>query len=74
MQKAFVNTHEAAEYLGLAEITLQIWRQNGNGPPYVKIGRAVRYSLQDLDEWVNARKVSSTTEWKVHGSRTRRSP
>ena len=28
-----------------------------DGPPYVRMGRAVRYSIADLDAWLLARRV-----------------
>lgn len=32
--------------------TLQLWRHRGSGPPFVKLGRLVRYRLEDVDAWV----------------------
>jgi predicted DNA-binding transcriptional regulator AlpA len=48
-----LDTKEAAGYLGLAAITLQIWRSQGRGPRYVRMGRAIRYRMADLDTWVD---------------------
>ncbi len=31
--------------------TLQRWRQEGKGPPYVKLGRRVAYRLADIEAW-----------------------
>lgn len=45
--------------------TLNNWRtSSGNGPPYVKIGGAVMYRLEDVERWEAARTVSSTSEYK----------
>jgi hypothetical protein len=33
--------------------TLQHWRYRRIGPRYLKLGRAVRYRLGDLREWIN---------------------
>jgi len=33
----------AAKYLGLSVLTLRKARMTGNGPPYIKLGAAVRY-------------------------------
>ena len=57
-----VNTAGAAHYLSLAESTLEKARVTGSGPRYCKLGRAVRYRLSDLDAWLAARAVSSTSE------------
>jgi hypothetical protein len=45
---------EAAEILRVAESTLRGWRTRGTGPPWLKIGRSVRYSRSGLVEWMNA--------------------
>jgi predicted DNA-binding transcriptional regulator AlpA len=55
-------TSEAAGYVGLAPVTLERMRLTGEGPPFAKLGRAVRYRLQDLDNWVASRLVRSTSE------------
>ena len=53
---------EAAEYLGLSEATLAKKRSCGGGPPYRKLGRAVRYSPDDLRRWTDERMRGSTSE------------
>lgn len=45
-------TAEAAVYLDLAPQTLVNWRSLGEGPPYVKLGRRVRYDVRKLDRWL----------------------
>lgn len=48
----------AAEVLGVAVGTLQVWRCLRRYPlPYTKIGRAVRYRVEDLDEFIRSRTV-----------------
>ena len=56
-----MTTKQAAEYLGLSEITLNMWRAtNRVRLTYVKLGSigakgsAVRYRRQDLDAFINA--------------------
>lgn len=44
--------------LGVAEVTLEKWRQEGRGPAFIKIGRLVRYRQSDIDSWLNAQTVS----------------
>lgn len=47
---------EAGEILGgISRITLQSWRSRGEGPPYLKIGRLVRYRRQALTDWLETR-------------------
>lgn len=47
---------------GVAIQTLARWRCEGTGPKYSKAGRRVMYSVDDLIAWMNARRVSSTSE------------
>lgn len=51
-----------AKRLGVKEKTLEMWRHRGGGPRYCLIGRLVRYRRRDVDEWINNRCVSSTSE------------
>lgn len=57
-----VDTKGAAERIGLASKTLENMRTRGDGPQFMKLGRAVRYRIADLDAWMAARLVSSTSE------------
>jgi hypothetical protein len=49
--------NEAAEYLRLPVRQLQQMRYRGVGPPYSHVGRAVRYSIHDLDEYVASQRT-----------------
>ena len=53
----YLTTAELSKELGLKSVTLDAWRQRGEGPPYVRLGRAVRYLRADVDAWVLARRV-----------------
>ena len=57
-----ISQREAAMRLTLSERTLERWRVSGEGPPYAKLGRRVLYRQSDLDEWIAARVVGSTSE------------
>lgn len=65
MSDRWVNTEEAAQHIGLAISTLEKARIYGGSPPYSKAGRSVRYRLSDLDVWMNARVVESTSQQKL---------
>lgn len=56
------NNVEAAEYLGLKAATLNKWRVHGEGPPFLKVGRLIRYRKSDLDAYLANRLVRSTAE------------
>ena len=58
----FLTTPETARYLGLAVSTLNKWRCIGDGPVFIKLGRAVRYRKEDLDAYVTKRSLASTSE------------
>jgi predicted DNA-binding transcriptional regulator AlpA len=61
--RRILRTPQAAEYLSLAESTLEKLRLSGAGPRFVRLGaRAVGYDLRDLDEWIDAQKRTSTSE------------
>jgi hypothetical protein len=55
-------TPEAAAYLIIQPATLEQWRWSGKGPPFIKIGRIVRYRISDLDAYLSERVFRSTTE------------
>lgn len=62
--KATVMTvQQASEYLGLAVSTLNKWRCHGGGPVFIKMGRAVRYRIEDLEAFVLGGRASSTSEF-----------
>jgi hypothetical protein len=47
----FLNTAQAAHYLGLSPRTLERMRVLGIGPDYRKHGRNILYHIDDLDAW-----------------------
>lgn len=46
---------ELAEYLGVPLRTLYAWRYRGEGPRGYKIGRHIRYRLDDVEAWLERR-------------------
>jgi hypothetical protein len=53
---------EAAEILKLSVRTMERLRVSGTGPKYLKIRQSVRYRLSDLETFISARIVGSTSE------------
>ncbi|NGM49321.1 helix-turn-helix domain-containing protein [Caulobacter sp. 602-2] len=47
----FLNTAQAAHYIGLSERTFETMRSEGIGPRFRRHGRFVRYHIDDLDAW-----------------------
>jgi hypothetical protein len=56
--ETLIDTNAAAARVGMAPITLRIWRwkRNPNAPPYTRVGaRGIRYSPVALDAWLEKR-------------------
>ena len=58
----YLNTREAAEYLGLSPRTLDRYRVSGDGPVFLKLGGRVGYLREDLDHWLRTRRRASTSD------------
>jgi predicted DNA-binding transcriptional regulator AlpA len=57
-----LRTAGAAAITGLSVSTLNKLRCSGGGPAFLKLGRAVRYKPVDLKDWLDSRRVISTSE------------
>jgi predicted DNA-binding transcriptional regulator AlpA len=53
---------DAANLLRLSQSWLAKARMRGDGPPYVKLGRSIRYGEGALVEWMKSRQRLSTSE------------
>jgi predicted DNA-binding transcriptional regulator AlpA len=51
-----------AHRLGTSIRTLERKRADGTGPRFVRVGRLVRYTDPDVDAWITAQTVASTSE------------
>jgi excisionase family DNA binding protein len=54
---------EAAERLKVSLSWLAKARMRGDGPPFIKVGRSIRYSEAALLQWMKARQRLSTSEY-----------
>lgn len=54
--------NEVAEFLGLSTAWMERSRWNGTGPRYVKFAGAVRYRLEDVQDYLAERLTNSTSE------------
>jgi predicted DNA-binding transcriptional regulator AlpA len=61
-QDQFLDTAQAAHYLGYSMSALEYWRTKSLGPKYYKLNRRVRYKQSDLDAWLEARLVTPVKE------------
>lgn len=57
-----LTTKQAGIFLNVSSRTLDGYRISGCGPRYVKIGRSVRYPVEHLLTYRNARLHNSTSE------------
>ena len=57
-----LNTKQAATQIGLKPNTLAKWRCEGGGPVFFKVGRSVRYRLEDLSAWLAEKRSTSTSQ------------
>jgi len=57
----YYTTPEAAHFIKMSEAYLERARWAGNGPPYIKLDRAVLYKRKTLADWLDARERTSTT-------------
>ena len=53
--------YQAAQYLGISEAALRLWRSRGEGPRHFKAGgKLIRYRRADLDGWIETRFTEPT--------------
>jgi predicted DNA-binding transcriptional regulator AlpA len=55
LDEPLLNPQQAAPELKVLAATLAAWRNRGQGPRYVKIGKLIFYRPSDLREWVKSR-------------------
>ena len=57
-----LNESSVAKILNCEVKTLQAWRCRGGGPKFIRVGRLIRYSHEDLQAYIHSRRVSSTSQ------------
>jgi hypothetical protein len=56
----FLNTDQAAFYIGLSRRTLEKMRCEKVGPPFRRHGRYIRYHIDELEAWSRGTKDTPT--------------
>ncbi|MGP5258650.1 helix-turn-helix transcriptional regulator [Brachybacterium paraconglomeratum] len=51
---------EVSAMTGLAPGTLRYWRHTGEGPRSYRLGRSVRYDVQDVRDWIAEQKAATS--------------
>ena len=62
MNVTLLSARQVSQGWRISEVTLARFRIHGNGPPFIKIGRSVRYDRDDLEKWLTSLKRKSTSE------------
>lgn len=50
----YMSPEDLAEHFGIPVASIYAWRYRGTGPKAFKIGRHVRYRVEDVAAWVEA--------------------
>jgi predicted DNA-binding transcriptional regulator AlpA len=61
MNSKLLNQKQVAEIIGFSEAWLERKRWEGDGIPYRKLGRSVRYDERDVADWVEAHSKQKST-------------
>jgi hypothetical protein len=59
--ETYVTDTIAASLIGCKPQTLRNWRTNRTGPPYIKLGRMVRYKIKDLLDFMERGRIDPKT-------------
>jgi predicted DNA-binding transcriptional regulator AlpA len=51
---ALLSETEVSQLFEISMRTLQAWRTKNSGPPFVRLGRVIRYRRKDLIRWLEA--------------------
>ncbi len=64
MNEEIIDTQELARRTGTGSATWAKRRMLGapHSPPFVKLGRSVRYRWSDVEAWLESRQRNSTSE------------
>jgi len=50
----FFDEKTLCAFLGISCVTTTKWRAKAKGPPFIKVGRLVRYRRSDVEAWLCA--------------------
>lgn len=57
-----LNNRDAATLMGVSPGTLPIWRMQGRGPKFYKIGKLVRYRSDEVLAWMAEQACQNTIQ------------
>lgn len=53
----YIDERQLCADLGISSVTATKWRAKVEGPPFIKVGRLVRYRRSDVEAWLSSRTV-----------------
>ncbi|MDA2916631.1 helix-turn-helix domain-containing protein [Nitrospinae bacterium AH_259_B05_G02_I21] len=57
-----LTTSDLSKLIGISEGRLRAWRSLGLGPPWCRLNGSVRYRLEDVSSWIEARVIRPERE------------
>lgn len=60
--RTLLSTAALAAELDIHPGTLANWRVTGGGPPFIRVGGAIRYRREAVDAWMRDREAHNTAE------------
>lgn len=57
-----ISTPAASTLTGVPVCTLETWRSRGGGPPFLKLGKTVRYQRRALFNWMARKQRKNTSD------------
>jgi hypothetical protein len=55
--EGYISDEELCQQLDITDRTSRKWRQTGEGPPFVKVGHGIYYSIDEFQRWLKKRTV-----------------
>lgn len=55
-RRQLLSVKDLAEMLQVSQKTIYDWRYRGLGPAAIRVGRYVRYELDEIERWLDARR------------------
>lgn len=55
----FLDEKGLCALLSISSVTTTKWRAKAKGPPFIKVGRLVRYRRSDVDAWLRTNTIGS---------------
>lgn len=53
----YLDERQLCAELGISQVTTTKWRARAEGPPFIKVGRLVRYRRDEVDAWLASRTI-----------------